>query len=160
MRELGTVSIVVAGAIGEPGGRTFLIQVNHDEGRDWLVLEKGQVAALSLRINELLEEHGFQGSGAALTAVLEDPEEVAFRVGDIYLSYDDDSGLFTVVLHELEGEDAVAFEASPAQMDAMSREGADAVAGGRPICPRCGLAMDPDGHPCPAHNGNLRGHQP
>lgn len=160
MRELGVASIVIAGAVGEPGSRTFLIQVNHDAGQEWFVLEKGQVAALALRINELLEEHGFQAASTTLTAVLEDPDEVTFRVGDIYLSYEEDSGLFTIVLRELEGEGAVAFEAAPAQMDAMAREGAEAVSAGRPICPRCGLAMDPDGHPCPTHNGNLRGHRP
>ena len=31
-----------------------------------------------------------------------------------------------------------------------------AVAAGRPICPRCSLPIDPDGHVCPALNGDLR----
>jgi hypothetical protein len=32
----------------------------------------------------------------------------------------------------------------------------DIIAGGRPICPLCGLAMDPEGHMCVRTNGHSK----
>ena len=34
----------------------------------------------------------------------------------------------------------------------MAAHGAEAVVGGRPLCPLCDLPMDPAGHICPRWN--------
>jgi uncharacterized repeat protein (TIGR03847 family) len=38
------------------------------------------------------------------------------------------------------------------QVRAMAARGAEAVAGGRPLCPLCDMPMDPAGHRCPRWN--------
>jgi uncharacterized repeat protein (TIGR03847 family) len=35
----------------------------------------------------------------------------------------------------------------------FSLQAQEVIAAGRPLCPRCGLPMDPAGHPCPVMNG-------
>ena len=42
--------------------------------------------------------------------------------------------------------------ATRAQVRAMAARGAEAVAGGRPLCPLCDMPMDPAGHACPRWN--------
>ena len=70
-------------------------------------------------------------------------------------------GIGQVVLPEsVRSLDSVGFDVTPAQLDAAARHGAAAVRAGRPRCPRCGLAMEPEGHHCPATNGDLRDHRP
>jgi uncharacterized repeat protein (TIGR03847 family) len=163
MKEFGLLDEMIAGALGEPGNRTFLIELRSTTERAWYLVEKRQVAALALEAAQLLEAAGFEGADAGPTGPeLELPTEVAFRVGDIDLAYVEASGLVEIVLHPIDEtrDEAVAFSVTPVQLDLMARTAAEAVAGGRPACPRCGLAMDPDGHHCPVDNGDLRDHRP
>jgi uncharacterized repeat protein (TIGR03847 family) len=48
---------------------------------------------------------------------------------------------------------SVRFWLSHEQVIAFSRQAQSVLAAGRPLCPRCGLPMDPSGHPCPVMNG-------
>jgi uncharacterized repeat protein (TIGR03847 family) len=41
----------------------------------------------------------------------------------------------------------------PAQMLAFAAKSLELVASGRPLCPVCGLPIDPEGHLCPRKNG-------
>jgi hypothetical protein len=87
---------------------------------------------------------------------------VKFRVGQIDLVYTEVSGLIDIMLQPVDPErdEAVGFSLTPVQLDRMARAAAAAVERGRPACPRCGLAMDAEGHSCPVDNGNLREHRP
>lgn len=162
MNDLGAVSNIVAGAIGEPGDRTFLIEVRKPNHVSWYVLEKRQVAALALESAQLLETTGFTDAGAGLPAPdLAYPETVSFRVGQIDITYSEDEGVIELVLHSVsDDEEPVRFSVTPAQLDRMARAAAESVGQGRPACPRCGLAMDSEGHACPVDNGDLRAHRP
>ena len=52
-----------------------------------------------------------------------------------------------------DGESA-SFDLTSEQLRAMALVALDAVHSGRPICPRCHLPEDPDGHDCPSSNGH------
>jgi uncharacterized repeat protein (TIGR03847 family) len=56
---------------------------------------------------------------------------------------------------EITNDDApsVRFWLSHEQVIAFSKQAERVLTGGRPLCPRCGLPMDPAGHPCPVSNG-------
>jgi hypothetical protein len=58
------------------------------------------------------------------------------------------------------GPDSVDFEVDLDQLYAMAIHAREAVVAGRPQCPRCALPLDPEGHVCPASNGDLRRHRP
>lgn len=157
-----TVERFSAGAIGEPGDREFRLEVVAEGLITAYLIEKLQVAALAEEAQNLLRERGSLGAGLQV-----DPGGVtadtplAFRVGGLQLAIDDDSGRVTIVLHSTEEDDLpVACELTLPQLDAFAREALAIVASGRPACPRCNLAMDPDGHNCPRSNGDLRGHRP
>lgn len=162
MDNRGTADRFVAGAIGEPGDRVFLLQFDQGGQLATFVLEKGQVAALAEQSLELLDQAGFAGAGDGLDpGELVAPVDIEFRVAAMQLTYSEDSGLVALLLGSTEEDtEPVAFELSPAQLDAAARSGRDAVAAGRPRCPRCGLAKDRTGHNCPISNGDLRGHRP
>lgn len=157
-----TVESFVPGFIGVPGDRAFYIQIVDAGVQTSYLLEKGQVAGLALNATRLLTEIGQEGAGVDLVLPgIEDPAEVRFRVGELNIGYEESTGVVSVTLvPTTEGTPPVVFFLTPAQLDAAAQEGAEIVGAGRPPCPRCGLAMDPDGHVCPTTNGDLRNHRP
>jgi uncharacterized repeat protein (TIGR03847 family) len=157
-----TVDRFAGGAIGQPGDRVFLLEVEADGVTTAYALEKIQVAALAQQAQVQLRQSGLLGSGSALDpGGVHADTNVGFRVGGLHLAFDDIAGTVTVVIHSRDGADApVECEMTHAQLDAFAREALVVVSAGRPECPRCGLAMDPDGHNCPRSNGDLRGHRP
>jgi uncharacterized repeat protein (TIGR03847 family) len=55
---------------------------------------------------------------------------------------------------EAEGDaPSVRFWLSHDQVADFSVQAEAVLTSGRPLCPRCGLPMDPAGHPCPVMNG-------
>jgi len=153
MRSLGRIERMIAGAVGEPGRRTFYLELLGDAGPESFLLEKQQVAALAERAVELVEDLGTppQEPGPELAEV----GEPTFRVGQIALGRD--AGDVVVVLSPVEGEgEPVAATLVPEALDAMARRALLVVAAGRPDCQFCGNPRDPAGHTCPASNGDLR----
>ena len=152
----------VPGFVGVPGDRTFLLEIDDTGGRVWYLLEKVQVAAFAEQCALLLADLGLSGAGKDIDpGPLSEPDDIEFRVGRIGIDYHEERDLIEITL-EPSAEDAMAVvhAVTPAQLDAAVRLGAAAVASGRPKCPRCGLAIDPDGHVCPTTNGDLRDHRP
>ena len=156
------VSHFIAGALGEPGNRTFLLQLEGGAGVESYLVEKEQVAAMCEEALDLLHQIGFTGAGSGIeVGELIQPDSVEFRVGDIHLGYAEGTGVITLVLGDTENEgERVSFTMTPALLDAAMQHGREVVAAGRPPCPRCGLSLDPDGHNCPKDNGDLRERRP
>jgi len=160
VRSYDSVSGWVGGAIGRPGERTFMVQFTADDGTHGYVLEKAQVAALVLEARRLLTSIGHRtAEGDAHSpdgGVV--PE---FRVAEMRISYTESDALVRIHLIPVTDDvESVEFALTPHQLGSALAAAQTAVEGGRPLCPRCGLAMDPDGHHCPATNGDLRGHRP
>lgn len=158
------VARLVPGFVGAPGSRTFYFEVEAAPGGPtyWYLAEKTQVAAFAAQSKLLLAEIGFTGAGAHLdVASLRPPEDVEFRLGGLTIEYREGPGVVEIGFEPIEeGTAMVTHRVTPAQLDAAARIGAAAVEAGRPPCPKCGLAMDPEGHVCPTTNGDLRGHRP
>jgi uncharacterized repeat protein (TIGR03847 family) len=150
MRVLGTAEIFRAGAIGEPGRRTFYLEVDDE----WFVLEKEQVAAIAAHALELVA--GLDTPAQEPGDLLGHPGEPTFRVGEIGMGYGAGAGAIGLTAVEDEDEEAVTFLVSPEQLDAMARRALLVVAAGRPPCPFCGLPRDAEDHACPASNGDRR----
>lgn len=154
MRHIESVEQVVAGSVGEPGARTFYIEVAGDT-TEWFLLEKQQVAAFADRSIELAQEAGVTIEGTARQV---NPAAIpTFRVGDIGLGVVDDNA--AVVLHSVEDDDEpVSFSVSLRELASMAISALTDVASGRLPCPHCNLPIDPSGHVCPTTNGDLRTH--
>ncbi len=162
MSESDDLARFVPGFVGVPGQRTFLLEVETGGHTSWYLLEKAQVTALAEESARLLARFGFTGSGAHIElGQVAEPRAVTFRIGSIRLAYDEPAGRIEVELTPTEDDAGTfSFFLSPAQLDAAVRTARTAIAAGRPKCPRCDLAIDPEGHVCPTTNGDLRHHRP
>lgn len=164
--DLNPVSHITADAIGEPGQRVFYLQASQEQRLVTLVLEKEQVQALAVSVEQMLEELEKRlPQGAAemelisqYDLVLREPVDPAFRVGQMGLGYDAETDRLIIVAQELaddSDEMSVArFWATRAQMKALSEHSLRVVKAGRPSCPLCSQPIDPDGHFCPRRNGH------
>lgn len=158
MRSLGNVDVFTAGAVGSPGHRAFYLQVGGDDTMLWFLIEKQQVAALAERTHDVLQAFD-EPPDQLERQELDPPGEVAFRVGEIAMGILDDRAV--VVLHPTdENLEPVEFSVGLDRLAVMATQAFEVVAAGRPLCPRCSLPRDPEGHACPASNGDLRHHRP
>jgi uncharacterized repeat protein (TIGR03847 family) len=153
-----------AGAVGEPGQRTFFFQASGGGSLVTLLAEKEQVSALAQTIARLLEllpdsdDEGHIPSDEEMD--LQEPLLVEWRAGSMALDYDEGNDRLVVVVQEALPEDS---EDEPATLRvSLSRGQAMRLAeianatvhAGRPQCRVCGLPMEPEGHVCPAMNGH------
>ncbi len=167
--ELERVDKVTAGAVGEPGQRSFYIQARQGGRVVTILVEKQQVELLGTSILEILAKVGLEtGEGPSEDELgLEPPLEPLWRAGRLSIGYAEDRDLMLLEIEELieeadeEGEPddvrepaSVRLWATREQMLALARHGAEVAARGRPRCRFCGNPIDPEGHVCPAMNGH------
>ena len=169
--EFDPVDTIGAGAFGQPGERTFVIQARKGGAVLSVLVEKEQVALLAAEAEEFLdriEEEQPESVDPATPVVGSGPveeDEPLFRARLIGIGYDPERHLVLIELREDavdEGEAPPALDeseghvarlyATRAQVRAMVASGAAAVAAGRPACPLCDFPMDPGGHICPRWN--------
>lgn len=176
MIELDPVDRITAGAVGEPGERTFYLQGRQSERLVTILVEKQQVELLSASLVEILARSGKEtGQGPPDEEMdLEEPVIPEWRAGRLSVGYDEERDLVLLEAEELtpgdeddedveldedELDDAdapgsVRFWTTREQALALARYGSTVAAAGRPLCPLCGNPMDPEGHICPALNGH------
>jgi len=169
--DFGPVSHITADAIGPPGKRVFYLQAQHKERTITLIIEKFQLQALAVAVEQFLAEvhERFAGLQEASGEYQEEwmriqpPVDPLFRVGEMGLGYDPEHDLMVLMVKEIvpEGGDPDAARevhiwCSREQVRALVRWGLEVAARGRPICPQCGEPMDPEGHFCPKKNGHKR----
>jgi uncharacterized repeat protein (TIGR03847 family) len=165
--ELEDVDGLGAGAIGVPGARSFYIQADKADARLTVLVEKEQVALLAAEavvfLDRLAGDYPEESLGARLNpSPVTEPAVPLFRARMIGLGFEPESARVLIELREHaedEEEEEVDDEgfvarifATRAQVRAMAESGAEAVAGGRPLCQLCNFPMDPEGHICPRWN--------
>jgi uncharacterized repeat protein (TIGR03847 family) len=165
--EFDPVDRIMAGALGEPGSRTFVIQAAKDDELLTVVLEKEQVAVLSIRLLQLLTALEAPEVSSPAEMDLEDSGDPLFRARMLRVGFDAARDLVLLELYEQVPEDLEEWEETEdlpgtgwmarlfvdlGQARAMATGGAEAVAAGRSVCRMCWLPMDPEGHLCPALN--------
>lgn len=145
------------GAVGPPGRRVFYLEVDTAAGTHRYLVEKEQVAALAAAAGRLLADAGFDGPAPLDEARLTEPAAAEWRVAEMTLTPVGDAA--ELGLRSAGGEPELTYLIPLPQLAAAAMRSLEIVAAGRTPCPRCGLAVDPEGHICPASNGDLRRHQ-
>jgi uncharacterized repeat protein (TIGR03847 family) len=162
--EFDPVDEITVGAVGEPGGRVFMLQAKLGLDTATFILEKDQAVALARQTFELLTRIGFPDRSEAGEAPdLDESDEPRWRVGTIAIAYEEERDLVMIECRELiepeEEGGRARFWLTRAQFIALGRRGLEVAAQGRPTCPYCWQPIDPDGHFCVATNGHGRGEQ-
>ena len=164
--ELNPVSRITTGAVGPPGKRVFYLQARKDRELVTLIIEKHQVQSLAVGLEEFLDELSDRLPDLPEASAdynqdemeLEQPLDPIFRVGQIGLSYDEESDRLVLVARQLDsegqGSEVVRFWCTRSQLRAMCLWGIEVTSQGRPICGNCGEPKDPEGHFCPKSNGH------
>ena len=164
MSELSTPFHVTAGYLGQPGDRTFFLQVQDDDALVSLLCEKSQVAGLGELLARVLTELDDTPATDWDRDLMElrEPVEPRWRVGTIGVGVDADAGRIVVELTELRAEDGDDGEVLRWWLDRdlarrLSAHCSEVVGEGRPTCELCGRPMRADGsHTCPRTNGHGR----
>ena len=164
--ELDPVDRIALTAVGEPGQRRFFLLATGSGRTLTLGCEKGQIQALILRLHQMLEAQQIETPEAAppSAAGTQAPGEPEWQIGEMGLGYHEARRMFVLVASQVaagEGTEdppagdapSVRFWLSHDQVIAFSKQAESVLSAGRPLCPRCGLPMDPAGHPCPVMNG-------
>jgi uncharacterized repeat protein (TIGR03847 family) len=167
--ELDPVDRLTAGAVGEPGKRVFYLQARQAQRLVTILVEKQQVELLAASLVEILARAGREtGEGPPEEEMdLEEPVVPEWRAGRISIGYDEDRDMILLEAEEVAPQEEEALGeaetggdlgrvrlwASREQALALARHGAAVAAAGRPRCQLCGNPLDPEGHVCPALNG-------
>ena len=163
--ELDPVDRIAVAAVGEPGQRRFFLLATGSGRTLTLGCEKSQLQALIVRLHQMLEAQQIETSEEpAEPAGGAEPGEPEWQIGEMGLGYHEARRMFVLVASQAAvGEPAepppaddapsVRFWLSHDQVIAFSKQAESVLTAGRPLCPRCGLPMDPAGHPCPVMNG-------
>ena len=168
--EFGPVSRLQADAVGKPGQRSFRVIVESERGTACLWVEREQLQALAMLIEQLLSGWPaiqIRGAGAAAgpkpkraTDFTTTPD-VDFRVGQLALGYDEQNARYLLLAHDVEsesGEEAdFTCQATRAQLRALSETIPPLLAAGRPRCSMCDQPLGPGKHHCARANGHVRG---
>jgi len=167
MSEL-TPEIFTADYVGTPGERSFYVQARDSSTTHSYEIEKQQVVALADKLREVLvlvdQEDTVLATEPARDPALAlvPPLEPDFRIGTIGLAYDESSDLVVVILQPVDAEEPEEIIESDVgdrvhlrrdQVRAFILHAASILSEGRPTCQLCGLPIDPEGHRCPASNG-------
>jgi uncharacterized repeat protein (TIGR03847 family) len=162
--ELDPVDRIAVAAVGRPGERQFFLLATGSGRQLTLACEKTQVQALIVRLHQMMEAQGIAPAEKATEAALV-PGEPEWQVGEMGLGYHEARRMFVLVASqgsaqenekgEGQSDDApsVRFWLSHEQVGRFAKQAETVLTAGRPLCPRCGLPMDPAGHPCPVSNG-------
>ena len=162
--ESDDIDAFTTAAIGEPGSRTFYLQIRSQGRHITMKCEKQQVAALSQYIRQLLADAPDVKERPLDDAMqMSTPNEVEFVVGTVGIAYDPRSDHMVIQIDEMrddeaftEGEDdevgRVRIYISRGQAAAFCEHADDVVAAGRPACIFCGRPKNVDGHACPRMN--------
>lgn len=160
----------VTGTTGEPGARTFFLQAHQGNRLVSVALEKEQSAALADGVDAVLDQLMAEEpnrysippeapEGLADDGPLEEPVSEQFRAGDMRLAWDASTAQVVIQVARLVTEEQLLLDPDAAEETLVVRLPVGAarafaertrsiVSQGRPICPICEEAMDPEGHIC------------
>ena len=151
-------------AVGVPGQRRFRIVVQNGRDTAFLWLEKEQLQALGLAVDQLIApvkaiwSREGEGSAANRARTFDGRASVELKVGRLGLGYDESTQDYILVAHDVESDadDPPNFQCRCARsvISRLSESIASLTSAGRPRCPICGSPLDGSPHFCPGSNGH------
>jgi uncharacterized repeat protein (TIGR03847 family) len=152
---------LAVGTVGPPGQRKFFLQARGGGRLLTLGCEKVQVQALLERIREALEAQGSADPefSAGPSQPPTEPLDAEWEIAELGVGFHEPTERFVIVVRpgtqegDAPADETVRLWATPDRLRAFAAQAEAVLTAGRQTCPRCGLPMDPGGHPCPMSNG-------
>lgn len=158
-RDFEQADAFTTGAVGQPGARTFFLQVGDAESILSIKCEKEQIAALATFLRKTLDDAPAVTESVDTPQSLIEPLDSAFVLGSIGLAYDRREDRVVLQFEEVAPDDESDIDTSRvrarvtrAQAAAFCETAERLVKAGRPPCIYCGLPVNRDGHACPRMN--------
>lgn len=162
--EFDEIEVLSAVAVGAPGKRTFFLIVG--ERGNWVRvwLEKEQLQALGLAIDQFLLSLSHKQKSAAQEVPTDSlTEDVKSRlpaaeleIDEIALGYDKGIAMLTFSAHlfgsKILDQAVVHCRPTLSHLKQLGDQAKNVCAAGRPRCAICGEPIDPSGHICPKKN--------
>jgi uncharacterized repeat protein (TIGR03847 family) len=166
--EFGPVTRIEADAVGPPGRRAFRLLAARADASAWLWVEREQLQALAMLIEQLLTnlpaldlratQSQPQRPQTQRESVPSLPPEVEFKVGQLALGYDESQRLYLILAHDvesdLEGPARFSCQVTRPQLRSLAETIVPLLAAGRPRCPACEAPLGAGKHVCPRANGH------
>jgi len=161
--DFGVARAIDSQAFGQPGQRTFRLRLIGGDGQSASIwLEKEQMQALSLALKQMLSQLEYNAEPP--TADVGEFPVVAdndFRVGRMGMGFNASDRTVVVYAFEMgvdddEDEPTLRVRLTQEQCASLSVQLDEVIAGGRPVCPLCGLPVEPTGHACVRSNGHSK----
>jgi uncharacterized repeat protein (TIGR03847 family) len=151
-----------AQAFGQPGQRTFRLRIiggAAESGSLWM--EKEQMQALSLALKQMLSQLEYHAEPPPADVgefpVVADHD---FRIGRMGMGFNASDRTVVLYTYEIGVEDeddpTLRVRLTQEQCASLGVQLDDIIAGGRPLCPLCGMPMEPAGHACVRSNGHSK----
>ncbi|HEY8744023.1 MAG TPA: DUF3090 family protein [Chloroflexota bacterium] len=166
--EFGLATRLEADALGEPGNRTFRLLVRSGSSSALIWIEKAELVALAVTLEQVLVQVAPAEVAAAEIAPRPGPVQdfplnptVEFRVGQLQLGHDamnEQFQLFATDVEQMDQNQPVAtlsLRMHYQMAGKLCQQIAALAASGRPLCPLCGQPMGPGPHSCPLSNGHI-----
>jgi uncharacterized repeat protein (TIGR03847 family) len=160
--DFGVAQRVDAQAFGQPGQRTFRLRVIGSAAESAsLWMEKEQMQALSMALKQMLSQLEYDDTPPPADVgefpVVADHD---FRVGRMGMGFNPADRTVVLYTYEIGVEDdddpTLRVRLTQEQCASLGVQLDEIIAGGRPLCPLCGLAIDPEGHACVRSNGHSK----
>ena len=160
IHEFSTISHFTPETFGQPGQRTFRINVVSGSSDAKLWLEKEQLAELCLTIiqTDQSTKESLPKSGKDPDTII--PSELTyldFKILKLAFGYNIESGLFIIDAHQSHNETPTVRMRVPRKIALrFANEGLEIVTAGRALCELCEKPIDPEGHHCERKNGHSK----
>ena len=160
--DFGVARGIDAQTFGQPGERTFrlrLVGAGAENASLWL--EKEQVQALSLAFKQMLAQLEYNAEPPP-PDVGDFPivAEHDFRVGRMGMGFHADDRTVALFMYEIgvddDDEPTVRARLTQEHCAALMAQLDEIIAGGRPVCPLCGVSIPLAGHTCIRANGHSK----
>ena len=160
--DFGVARGIDSQAFGQPGQRTFRLRIIGEAAESAsLWLEKEQMQALSLALKQMLSQLEYDQEPPAPDVgdfpVVADHD---FRVGRMGMGFNAADRTVILFTYEVGVEDdetpSLRVRLTQEQCASLGAQLDDIISSGRPVCPLCGVAMDPEGHMCVRTNGHSK----
>jgi len=179
-KEFGTVELLGADTVGQPGARRFCLFIRDRRDTALMWMEKEQLNRLSLTLDQVLAQltsgqvlrteaqAGSRPTPPGMPPDFPRTPEYDFRAAQMALTYDERDELFSftvapvdvllepgeeprALVHE---EEAISFSFTLQQAQELASTINILVSGGRPVCPLCHAPLDGGPHACVKQNGH------